>query len=73
MKRQYNTLGRRILSMLAIGGPRKYNVLVGFARAANHTEKSLKRTLERLTTNGLLIRRSLRRGGVHYALAKKPT
>jgi hypothetical protein len=66
MSRTYNTLGRRILAMLAEGGPRKHTVLVGIAR----DEARLKSTLERLIAAGSIRKFNHRRGGLHYALAK---
>ena len=69
-KRTYNTLGRRILAMLEIGGPRKRTVLQGIAGS----EKRLRPVLQRLMDAGLIViqrKRTADRGGQHYALARQ--
>lgn len=63
-KRTYNTLGRRILAILAIGGARKFNVFRWLA-----DDKRLVATFQRLIDAKLIVRRR-RAGGVHYALTK---
>lgn len=65
MPRQYNTLGRRIVAMLAEGGPRKHNIL----RAIAGGEERLQAALARLRA-AKSIHSFKRQGGVHYALAK---
>lgn len=70
MARAYETLGRRFLAILEVGGPRKANVL----RALAKSERQFKRTIQRLRKAGLIvIQRNGDRGGQLYALAKKPT
>jgi hypothetical protein len=64
--RAYNTLGRRILALLAEGGPRKHTVLLGIAGS----EERLLATVRRLIGNGLIRSTNHRRGGIQYALAK---
>lgn len=71
-RRTYNTLGRRILSVLDTG-ERKENVLIGFAASLGHGEKFLLRTLERLCTAGLLVRHDRGRNGITYDLAERTT
>lgn len=68
MPRQYNTLGRRILAVLAEGGPRKHSVLEGLAGSAER----LKPVIDRLIDSGSIVRRR-RQGGIHYALVPKRT
>lgn len=65
MPRQYNTLGRRILAVLAEGGPRKHAIL----RVIAGGEQRLQAALERLRGTRS-IRSFHRQGGIHYALAK---
>lgn len=67
MKRRYNTLGRRILAVLAPegGGPRKRTVLRGIAGG----EARLAPTLARLMKAGLVVMLGTKRG-VTYGLAK---
>jgi hypothetical protein len=66
-RRRYNTLGRRILAMLAPsgGGPRKRTVLLGIAGS----EKKLRRALERLIAAGRVVVKGKKRGTL-YALGK---
>lgn len=65
MARQYDTLGRRILSLLepASGGPRKKNVLLGI-----DDPKRVERTLRRLMDAGLVVMIGDKKGA-RYALA----
>jgi hypothetical protein len=68
MARKYETLGRRFLEILAVGGPRKPNVLRALARGPHH----FRTTINRLRNAGLIKFRHHRGGGV-WALAKKST
>ncbi len=65
MSRRYNTLGRRILAVLASGGPRKRTVLLGLAG----DEKRLRATLTRLVGAGMVVVQGTKRGTL-YALGK---
>lgn len=65
-KRRYNTLGRRILAILAEGGPRKKTVLVGIAG----DQKRAETTLRRLIDAGLVVMVGDKRGA-RYGLAKR--
>lgn len=65
-RRTYNTLGRRILSVLAVGGPRKRTVLVGLAG----DEKRLRATLTRLMAAGMVRIIGSKRGTL-YGLGKQ--
>lgn len=65
-RRPYNTLGRRILSILREGGRRKHNVLVGFAKSIGHSEDFFQRAIARLARAGLVRTVNCRRGGLHY-------
>jgi hypothetical protein len=67
MARAYETLGRRFLAILEVGGPRKPNVLKALAR----NERHFRTTIRRLIKAGLVVYRK-QYGGL-YALAKKPT
>lgn len=69
-RRPYNTLGRRILALLApeCGGPRKRTVLVGIAGG----ELRLKPVLQRLLDSGRVVMQSSKRG-TRYALGKANT
>ncbi len=66
MSRQYDTLGRRILRLLApdCGGPRKKSVLLGLA-----DPKRVESTLRRLIDAGL-VRMIGDKRGARYGLAK---
>jgi hypothetical protein len=66
--RSYETLGRRILAILEVGGPRKPRIL----KALASTERQFDRTISRLKAAGLIVHHRHRGGGV-YALAKKTT
>lgn len=65
-RRRYNTLGRRILALLEIGGPRKRTVLEGIAGS----DERLRPVLDRLVAAGL-VRAKHCRGGMVYALTGK--
>lgn len=68
MARQYETLGRRFLAILEVGGPRKRNVLRALARS----EAQFKSTMQRLIAAGLVvIQRERGRSGKLFALAKR--
>ena len=64
MTRKYETLGRRFLAILEVGGPRKPNVLRALARSEYH----FKTTIHRLVKAGLVVYRK-QQGGL-YALAE---
>lgn len=69
MPRRYETLGRRLLGILAEGGPRKANVLRALARS----EQQFQHTIARLQQAGRIVRHRERgRHGVVYALAPTP-
>jgi hypothetical protein len=65
MARAYETLGRRFLAILEVGGPRKPNVLRALARHERH----FKSTIRRLVKAGLIVYR--RQHGGLYALVKQ--
>jgi DNA-binding IscR family transcriptional regulator len=66
MARPYETLGRRYLSILAVGGPRHPRILRALARTPHH----FRRTINRLRDAGL-VRFQAHRGGGVWALTKK--
>lgn len=69
-RRKYETLGRRFLAILEVGGPRKRNVL----RALAISEAQFKSTMRRLLAAGLIVIKTERgRSGKLFALSKKPT
>jgi hypothetical protein len=67
-RRQYETLGRRILRLLSpeFGGPRKRTVLIGLAGS----EKRLQRTLARLMAAGQVVMLGSKRGTL-YGLGRQ--
>lgn len=56
-RRPYNTLGRRILALLAPenGGPRSRTVLEGYAAHHGHGPRRFDATLKRLIDTGLVV------------------
>lgn len=66
-RRKYNTAGRRILAVLRIGGPRKFNVLAGILKNRERTSDALRR----LKAAGLIFVVH-RYGGPHYAATDAP-
>lgn len=68
MARQYETLGRRFLAILEVGGPRKPNVLRGLARSEYH----FKTTIRRLMKAQLIVYRK-QQGGLYALAAPKGT
>ena len=65
-RRPYNTLGRRILTVLREGGRRSRNVLLGYARSLYHSDASFDSAIARLQKAGLIRSINCRRGGTHY-------
>lgn len=64
MPRNYETLGRRFLAILAEGGPRKPNVLRALARSEYHFTTTIRRLLK-----ARLVVYHKQQGGL-YALAE---
>lgn len=69
MARRYTTIGRRMLAVLAEGGPRKKHILEAMAARYGHGKRAFERHIARLVEAGLIVVTNHRRGGCIVALA----